>query len=125
MATFPSDSLARVSAIVHRYDRKEGAFTLEAIIGGVTSDYGIPSWSSMPQSAEPVYAQEVAEQALVEKIHNIIIKAKAEGKYYLRGLNIPTDMRYFFRDLTDEEFYWLMKNDDLQKELSKQYGTYK
>lgn len=77
MATFPSDSMARVSAMVHRYDRTEGAFTLEAIIGGVTSDFGLPAWSSMPASAEPIY-KKISEGAA--RFQEIMSTAVSEGR---------------------------------------------
>ncbi len=41
----------RVTNIVHRYDRKKEIYNLELVIGGVTSDFGFPEWSSEPQAA--------------------------------------------------------------------------
>lgn len=69
---FPSEAITRVTNLIHRYNRKEGVYTLEMALGEVTSDFGLPEWLSRPQpsKAEERSTEEVVEesaQAAVDK----------------------------------------------------------
>ena len=48
LATFPSDPMTRITNLIHRYNRAEGLYMLEANLGEVTSDFGLPEWLTEP-----------------------------------------------------------------------------
>lgn len=48
---FPTDAITRVTNIIHRYNRKEGVYTMEVSLGEVTTDFGLPEWLSKPTTA--------------------------------------------------------------------------
>ena len=50
---FPSDSITRITNIIHRYNRAEQVYTMECSLGEVTSDFGLPEWLSKPMVAIP------------------------------------------------------------------------
>lgn len=50
---FPAEAITRVTNLIHRYNRKEGTYTLELALGEVTSDFGLPEWLSRPQASIP------------------------------------------------------------------------
>ncbi len=52
---FPTDAVTRVTNLVHRYNRKEGVYTLEMNLGEVTSDFGVPEWAIKPRTAVPKF----------------------------------------------------------------------
>jgi len=52
-ATFPVDTIVRATNLIHRYNRKEGTYTLEIALGEVTSDFGLPEWLSRPRASIP------------------------------------------------------------------------
>ncbi len=58
---FPREAITRVTNLIHRYNRKEGVYTLELALGEVTSDFGLPEWLSRPQASTP--EGEVKKQA--------------------------------------------------------------
>ena len=81
---YPSQTITRVTSLVHRYHRKQGIYSLELNLGGVTSDFGIPVWSSMFQSAASptVPPTEEAIEEIVRRLNTGIIKTE--------GFQIPT-----------------------------------
>lgn len=52
-STFPAEAITRVNGLVHRYDRNKQQYTLEIVLGSVTTDFGLPQWLSTPQTAAP------------------------------------------------------------------------
>ncbi|KKL51439.1 hypothetical protein LCGC14_2295470, partial [marine sediment metagenome] len=50
---YPSQAITRVTNLIHRYNRKEGVYTLELALGEVTSDFGLPEWLSRPRASIP------------------------------------------------------------------------
>lgn len=46
--SFPSDPMTRITNLIHRYNRAENLYMLEANLGEVTSDFGLPEWLAEP-----------------------------------------------------------------------------
>ena len=53
VANFPAEAITRVTNIIHRYNRKEGDYSMEVALGEVTSDFGLPEWLSRPRASIP------------------------------------------------------------------------
>ncbi|KKN75204.1 hypothetical protein LCGC14_0383630 [marine sediment metagenome] len=51
--SFPTQAITRVTNLIHRYNRKEGDYSLELALGEVTSDFGLPEWLSRPRASIP------------------------------------------------------------------------
>ena len=68
--TWPSDETVRISSITHRYNRKEGVYTLELALGEVTSDFGLPEWTALARPSAPSEAVE----PVVKKIEEVVKK---------------------------------------------------
>lgn len=62
---YPLDPLIRVGSLVHRYDRKHGEYSLEIILGNITSEYGVPEWDSVAQSASQQSIVDIAPDSSV------------------------------------------------------------
>lgn len=45
---WPVDGIVRITNIIHRYNRVDGLYMLEANLGEVTSDFGLPEWLAAP-----------------------------------------------------------------------------
>jgi hypothetical protein len=59
-----------VTNIIHRYDRMNRIYNLELVIGGVTSEFGMPEWTTRPvpmikNEPDPAVAEEVKKQVNV------------------------------------------------------------
>ncbi len=61
---FPTDAITRVTNLIHRYNRKEGEYSLTISLGEVTSDFGLPQWLSRPQPSVP---EKVVDGATIEE----------------------------------------------------------
>ena len=76
---FPFDAITRVTNLIHRYNRKQGIYMLEGNLGDVTSDLGVPEWSSTPQSAtSPVIPS--TEEAVTEVAKEVVEEAEKKPK---------------------------------------------
>ncbi len=81
---FPSESITRVTNIIHRYVRANSTFTLEMSLGEVTSDFGLPQWLSRPQPA--VAKTEADEFKSVEEAIRNTLGAETEQERRARLL---------------------------------------
>lgn len=64
---FPAEAITRVTNLIHRYNRKEGVYTLEMALGEVTSDFGLPEWLSKPQPSVPEKVVDISFQERMER----------------------------------------------------------
>ncbi len=71
-AIFPTETITRVTNLIHRYNRKGGVYTLEMALGEVTSDFGLPQWLSKPMASAPVKRGEKEVQQEVTRVRNEI-----------------------------------------------------
>jgi hypothetical protein len=60
-----------VTNLIHRYDRMNRIYNLELVIGGVTSEFGMPEWTTRPvpmikNEPDPAVAEEVEKQLYVK-----------------------------------------------------------
>ena len=51
--TWPSDEIVRVTNIIHRYNRTDGTYTIEAALGEVSSDFGVPEFLGRAKPVVP------------------------------------------------------------------------
>ena len=56
-----------ITNIIHRYDRMNRIYNLELVIGGVTSEFGMPEWTTRPvpmikNEPDPAVVEEVKKQ---------------------------------------------------------------
>ena len=65
---FPFQAVTRVTNIIHRYNRAKQVYTMEANLGDVISDFGIPEWAEEPQLAITPKADEPVTAGEVDKI---------------------------------------------------------
>ncbi len=80
LVTVPSESVTRVTNIIHRYDRLTQYYGMEIIFGGVQSDFEVPNWLTPPQSAiKPDIAEEVRN--VVNALKDMDVFAKAQELY--------------------------------------------
>jgi len=92
---FPTNAITRVTNLIHRYNRKEGSYTLELALGEVTSDFGLPEWMARPQASIPETdkrrdAQEFANSPeMKEQVYETVDEAiKAAMVAVPRGIQI-------------------------------------
>lgn len=76
IASYPTEAITRVTNLIHRYNRKEGDYSLELALGEVTSDFGLPEWLSRPQASTP--EQEKKEVAKSPEVKETIQKVIEE-----------------------------------------------
>ena len=63
---YPTETITRVTNIIHRYNRANQTYGMELSLGEVTSDFGLPEWLARPQVAAPPKADEPATKKDVE-----------------------------------------------------------
>jgi len=64
------DASMLVTNLIHRYDRMNRIYNLELVIGGVTSEFGMPEWTTRPvpmikNEPDPAVVEEVKKQVNV------------------------------------------------------------
>jgi hypothetical protein len=66
-----SGNVHLVTNLIHRYDRMNRIYNLELVIGGVTSEFGMPEWTTRPvpmikNEPDPAVVEEVNKQINVK-----------------------------------------------------------
>ena len=64
---FPTDSITRVTSIIHRYNRAEQVDTMEVSLGDVVSDFGLPEWAEGPRVAQLAESDTPATKGDIDK----------------------------------------------------------
>jgi hypothetical protein len=65
--TSTSGLISTITNLIHRYDRMNRIYNLELVIGGVTSEFGMPEWTTRPvpmikNEPDPAVTEEVKKQ---------------------------------------------------------------
>ena len=71
--SWPSDAMARISTLLHKYARKTNEYTLAVTLGEVSADFGIPNWSIM-QNARGASEGKVKDEETVNEFISDVTK---------------------------------------------------
>lgn len=85
--TYPTEEITRVSSLVHRYSRGDRSYSLEILLGGLSSEFGLPRPIKKPidalPGAVPVCGKDEVLAWSVERGYFCLPKSKIPPEYLM------------------------------------------
>mgnify|MGYP001604807496 CR=1 FL=1 len=96
MPTYPTGNLVRVSAIIHRYDKREAVYQVEASLGGELSKLVLPYEAQARRATDEARIEQETNLLYDRVLPDIEVKLSEEAKeLYREGKRLTREKEYY------------------------------